>query len=141
MEDKKFQSNPIADVRTIRSQHQEALHVEMEYLMPYTRLKSTAVSSTGMQITNVKKNEPEPVSDVHNVAVSSKTIQKHVLNQQFKQLKGSSEAEFSPTKMSKKQLKVAQDQLKKLTKINIHLHGKYGAMFNFRFMKFDQLEF
>lgn len=136
MEDTNFQRNS-ADVRITRS-YKEPSHVEMEYFqfampLPYTRFNATS-SSTGMQIRNVKKIAPECDPDAQNtatnkVAVSSKTIQKHVLNQPFKNLKVSSETEFSPTKMSKKQLKLAQEQLKKLTKINIHLHGKFEPVF------------
>lgn len=116
---------------------------KMEYLMPYTRLKATV--STGMQLNNVKKIEhQETSSDSVLLAtatnlVNSKKIQKHVLNQQalnqqFKHLKNPLDVDFSPTKMSKKQLKLAQDQLKKLTKINIHLHGKSS---NFCCLKFN----
>lgn len=98
--------------------------------MPYTRLKPRA--STGMQLKNVKKNEHQVPDAVNSTTipsvVSSKTIQKHVLNQQ---LKSSSAVEFSPSKMSKKHLKLAQDQLKKLTKINIHLHGKSNNCMSF----------
>lgn len=105
---------------------QNALNVKMEYLMPYTRLKPT--HSTGMQITYVAKNEPESsanLSSATSLVSCNKSQTSNVSKQSFVPLKGSSEMEIAPTKMSKKQLKVAQDQLKKLTKINIHLHGKF----------------
>lgn len=109
----------------------------MEYLMPYTRPRPC--SSTGMEVATIKRNGPENTensSPTENIAgdihVNSKKIQKQVL-QQVKQLKCSSESEseFLPTKMSKKQLKLAQEQLKKLTKINIHLHGKFNTAIYF----------
>lgn len=121
---KKVQPNSLDDIRIINV-HRDAtfFDVKMEYLMPYTRLKPAA--TTGMQLKNfVVKSDQEPYLDDVSLATmkSAKKNQKHALNHQFKHLKNSSE--FSPTKMSKKQLKVAQDQLKKLSKINIHLHGK-----------------
>lgn len=113
-----------------------ALNEKMEYLMPYTRLKPT--HSTGMQLTNVAKYEQEPplLDDVNlpsatSLVSSKKSQTSNVSKQPFVQLKGSSEMEIAPTKMSKKQLKVAQDQLKKLTKINIHLHGKFKHLHSF----------
>ncbi|XP_037039396.1 ankyrin repeat and fibronectin type-III domain-containing protein 1-like isoform X2 [Bradysia coprophila] len=104
----------------------------MEYFIPYARLKN--VPQNGMQLTTVKRNEQAPTTNATTTVVSanvvsSKKIQKHVLNQQFSNLKGS-EIEFPPRKMSKKQLKVAQDQLKKLTKINIHLSALFAAVEN-----------
>lgn len=127
---KKFQPNSFDENHIIDS-HEYVFSAEMEYLMPYTRLKPKA--STGMQLKNVKKSDqPDAVNlTTTSSVVSSKTIQKHVLNQPFKQLKSSSAVEISPSKMSKKHLKVAQDQLKKLTKINIHLHGKYNNCMSF----------
>lgn len=103
----------------------------MEYFVPYTRLRPTPTS--GMQLTNVRANvQPnatqDPTVDAHLAtvnAMSGKKIKKFVQNEQFKQL-NVAEMDFPPTKMSKKQLKMAQDQLKKLTKINIHLSGKFG---------------
>lgn len=114
------------DAISIIDLHTEAFNIEMEYFIPYARLKN--VPQNGMQLATVKRNnEQVPSANATSVVsanvVSSKKIQKHVLNQQFNDVKGS-EFEFSPTKMSKKQLKVAQDQLKKLNKINIHLSGK-----------------
>ncbi|KAG4078322.1 hypothetical protein HA402_013032 [Bradysia odoriphaga] len=110
---------PFDDISII-DLHTEAFNIEMEYFIPYARLKN--VPQNGMQLTTVK--QPPTTNGTTTVVsanvVSSKKIQKHVLNQQFSNLKGS-EIEFPPRKMSKKQLKVAQDQLKKLTKINIHL--------------------
>lgn len=121
--------NPFDDYHIIDS-HENVFSAEMAYLMPYTRLKSRP--SSGMQLTTVKRNEHQerPSTDAVNLVtgsslVSSKTIQKLVLNQPFKPI------EFSPPKMSKKNLKLAQDQLKKLSKINIHLHGTYDHFISF----------
>lgn len=98
----------------------------MEYFIPYARLKP--IASNGMQLTNVKRTEHDSSMEmIDSMAItnvnSGKKIKKLVQNEQFKQLKSSAEIEFPSAKMSKKQLKVAQDQLKKLTKINIHLSG------------------
>ncbi|KAJ6636312.1 Ankyrin repeat and fibronectin type-III domain-containing protein 1 [Pseudolycoriella hygida] len=103
----------------------------MEYLMPYTRLKPKA--TTGMQLTSVRKTDRESSSETltrSSSVVNGKQIQKSVINQQFTNLTGSSEVEFSSTKLSKKQLKLAQDQLQKLSKINIHLHALFSAVEN-----------
>lgn len=107
--------------------------------MPYTRLKPCP--TTGMRVTSIKKNEPENALDTNHsltttnnasdVQVNSKKIQKQVMQVQVQvqNLKGSADSEFLPTKMSKKQLKLAQEQLKKLTKINIHLHGESNTVY------------
>lgn len=127
---KEFLLKPFDDISII-DLHTEAFNIEMEYFIPYARLKNAPQS--GMQLTAVKRTEQAPSANVTSSVVStnvisSKKVQKHALNQQFSNVKGS-EIEFSPTKMSKKQLKVAQDQLKKLTKINIHLSGKFITEF------------
>ncbi len=132
---KKLKPNSIDDIRQIDSQ-KEGFNAKMENFIPYARLKP--IATTGMQLTNVKRKEAEPNLCVDTVnVVSSKKIAKHALNQQFQHLSSESEIEFPPTKMSKKQLKVAQEQLKKLTKINIHLSGKLKSIFfcsNFNFL-------
>lgn len=100
----------------------------MEFLMPYTRQKPPTLA--GMQLLSIKKFEPTNISTINHISTVSdghldnKKHQKQIY-QQPKLLKNASDVECMPRKMSKKQLKLAQQQLKKLTKINIHLHGTY----------------
>lgn len=95
----------------------------MEFLMPYPRQPPKIV---GMQFASIKKYEHTNITtddDNTNSMSTTEVIHSDIYQNNKKSHKLLQHQHLQHSKMTKKQLKLAQAQLDKLTQINIHLHG------------------
>lgn len=98
----------------------------MEFLMPYPR-QNQPPKIVGMQFASIKKYEHTNITTDDDNANSMSTAE--VINSDIYQNNKKNhkllQHQHLHSKMTKKQLKLAQAQLDKLTQINIHLHGTF----------------
>lgn len=100
--------------------------------MPYPR-QTQPPKIVGMQFASIKKYEHiTTTADDDNANSMSTTEVIHSDIYQNKKNHKLLQHQHLHSKMTKKQLKVAQAQLDKLTQINIHLHGTSCNKFNIR---------
>lgn len=95
--------------------------------MPYPR-QNQPPKIVGMQFASIKKYEHTNITtDDDNTTTMSTTevIHSDIYQSNGKTHKLLQHQQHLHSKMTKKQLKLAQAQLDKLTQINIHLHGTF----------------
>lgn len=109
----------------------------MEFLMPYSR-QNQPPKIVGMQFASIKKCEHTNITaddDNTNSMSTTEVIHSDIYQNNNKKNHKLLQHQHLHSKMTKKQLKVAQAQLDKLTQINIHLHGTSCFKFNMRIEK------
>lgn len=100
----------------------------MEFAIPYAR-QDRPVKIVSRHFPSVKKHEHTSITTDDDITNRSSTTTEKIhsdSNQNNnKKIHKLQRQQQLHRKMTKKQLKLAQAQLDKLTQINIHLHGKY----------------
>lgn len=93
----------------------------MEFAIPYAP-QNQPEKIVGRHFPSAKKHERTSITTDDDITNRSSTTTEKIHSEKNHKLQRQQQLH---RKMTKKQLKLAQAQLDKLTQINIHLHGKY----------------